>query len=370
MILAARSTREFEAEVRERVRERLTNGASDAAVACAKSALRTAKRRYELATRALVTVEGIDGSQDADDAIMLRIKESKSALRQAEHALDKAKRVTLSADAECDRISLVLERTHVLGNAFAFAEPEEKKLLLNAWIDGLLVVVEPVPGMPHANFKTAIVDLSTAPGLPEYFELQTGQGTLRSSAATSSERPGYVRAHERLLVCERHDQQLDVVGGAHVAQDHRCVAGESAALGPLHRRPAERGCVLLERHPEQPARQLQRVDAIDVWPGRECRFGGWFRECMVPRTHLLGDVSAKPFADPVSYRSANASGTTLCAVEPKGEVSGGGPRAGRLTRLRRRQTAWLGFRRRAGERPRMPQFATASPRDAAPLVGG
>ena len=120
--------------------------------------------------------------------MMMRVKESKSALRQAEHALEKVKRVTLSADAECDRISLVLERTRVLGNAFASAESEEKKLLLDAWIDGLLVVVEPVLGMPRANFKTAIVDLSTAPGLPKHFELQTGRGTLRSSAPTIAER--------------------------------------------------------------------------------------------------------------------------------------------------------------------------------------
>ena len=56
------------------------------------------------------------------------------------------------------------------------------------------------------------------------------------------------------------------------------------------------------------------------------------------------------------------------AAEPQGEVSGGGPRAGRPTRLRRRRTAWLGFRRRAGESPRIPQFATASTRDGAPVV--
>ena len=103
--------------------------------------------------------------------MIIRVKESKSALRQAEHALEKAKRVT-----------------SVLGNAFASAEPVEKKLLLDASIDGLLVVVEPIPGMPRANFKTAIVDLSTAPGLPKPFELQTGRGTLRSSAPTISER--------------------------------------------------------------------------------------------------------------------------------------------------------------------------------------
>ena len=134
VILAERSTCEFEAEVKERVRDRLTNGASDAFVAHAETTLKTARRRYELATRALFTVEATDGNQD-DDAMMMRVKESKSALRQAKHALEKAKRVTLSADAECDRISLVLERTRVLGNAFASAEPEEKKLLLDAWTD-------------------------------------------------------------------------------------------------------------------------------------------------------------------------------------------------------------------------------------------
>jgi len=120
--------------------------------------------------------------------MMTRLNESRVTLRNAKRELERAKRVTVSADAECDRLSLVLERTRVLGNAFVSAEPEEKKLLLDAWIDGILVVVEPVPDMPRANFKTAIVDLSSAPGLPKYFELQTGQGTLRASAATSSER--------------------------------------------------------------------------------------------------------------------------------------------------------------------------------------
>lgn len=114
------------------------------------------------------------------------IRAAKQLVRSAESDLAKAKSFAQSREDAWVRLSSVIHESRNLASAWATASPEDRATLLDYWVHDVWIVVERVPGMKRANWKTAVVTLRSTPGAPEYFGLGRQQAEDDSAEPISS----------------------------------------------------------------------------------------------------------------------------------------------------------------------------------------
>jgi hypothetical protein len=82
------------------------------------------------------------------------------------------------------RLQSVLHETRNLGTIWDSLSVVERKRVLERWVDGILVAVEPISGMRRANRKFGIIYLESAPGIPRAVSL--GDEALEPSCKAHS----------------------------------------------------------------------------------------------------------------------------------------------------------------------------------------
>jgi len=201
LVVRQRSSKEFERDVRAVLEERdaFRKSAADA-VQVSREALAKAQGSYERLSRLVAQVAGDEAPYD--DALVRQLKAARQAVRAATDALVDAERFAQSREDACRRLCGIIHETRNIAKAWERLDASERRILFEHWVLDILIIVEPVPNLKRANYKTALVTLRTAPNAPLGFDLETGQGTTRASAAGSSEgtdsSSGRSRARSRL----------------------------------------------------------------------------------------------------------------------------------------------------------------------------
>jgi len=183
-------------------------------------------------------------------------------------------------------------------------------VLLDWWVLGVLIVVEPIPGMKRANRKWAIVTLRSAPDAPRHFALgdngssasSISSRTQGSSSTSSRPRNACVEPSDAILpsaqaACPRitdSESQSDCASTGTASSDphlptrpQRCAKNPS--FRPFDRRAFEPAGELLLREAHQP----HEFRPVHTRPRLKRRLARDLHELRpVPRADLLGDLPA------------------------------------------------------------------------------
>ena len=203
VVVAARMGDDFVAEVRELLAERdVFRTTADEAVAAAERRLAEAKGVLETATGIMLLVRGEHSRAQAAE----KITTAGQRVEAAEAELEKTRRFARSKADAWTRLEGIINETRNLSAAWDRSGPHERRILFDYWVYDVVIVVEPIPKMKKANYKTAIVTLQSAPGMPLHFDIsgvmaQRVSGGAASSAAraarTSSRTAGSSSAAKR-----------------------------------------------------------------------------------------------------------------------------------------------------------------------------
>ncbi|HYD52107.1 MAG TPA: recombinase family protein [Gemmatimonadaceae bacterium] len=185
LIVAERTSGEFEADIRELILERnqFRKGAAQA-VEQSRKELARAERAYD---RLVEIVKKTHGSEDEDDdSLVAAMKDAKAAVKEARKNLEEAERFARSKEDAWTALSGIISESRNLIAAWDRADDDGRKILFDYWVYDVMIVVEPIEGMKRANRKTAVVTLRTAPHSPKYFEMG-GQLSAASADSISSD---------------------------------------------------------------------------------------------------------------------------------------------------------------------------------------
>ena len=189
LIIAQRSSKEFEDELRSVILER------DTFRRTATDAVEEAKR--EVANRKL-TLDRLKGmatklaasaaSTASENLLVEQINEAQQRLNAAQTELRTAEAFAKSKEDAWSALSSIIHETRDLGRAWSKIGVEGRKVLLDYWVYDALIAVEPVPGMRRANHKAALITLRSAPNTPLAIDLggERGSGQPRTDAARRS----------------------------------------------------------------------------------------------------------------------------------------------------------------------------------------
>ena len=133
-----------------------------------------------------------------EDALAAQVLSAEQRVGSAEEELARATRFARSKEKAWTRIERIVHETRNLASTGAKAGPHERRILFDYWVLDVLVVVEPIPGMKRANYKTAIVTLRTAPDTPLHFDISgalaqrvaAGASKVASAAPSSARTAG------------------------------------------------------------------------------------------------------------------------------------------------------------------------------------
>lgn len=190
LIVAQRTTAEFEDEVRSLILERdELRKTADEAVATARQRVEEAQRKYAWIARKVSQVQEDDADEDEDDALVKELKLAKAAIKHSKSELEAATQFARSKEDAWEELSKIISDSRNLAAAWDKAGPEERKVLFDYWLLDVLIVVEPIPGMKRANKKTALVTLRTAPNAPKCVDLDSQSALARAERIASATSP-------------------------------------------------------------------------------------------------------------------------------------------------------------------------------------
>ncbi|MCX5762896.1 MAG: recombinase family protein, partial [Gemmatimonadetes bacterium] len=189
LIIAQRSSKEFEDELRSVILER------DSFRRTATDAVEESKR--EVASRKL-TLDRLKGmaaklaaaaaSTASENLLVEQINEAQQRLNAAQTDLRSAEAFAKSKEDAWSTLSSIIHETRDLGKAWSKVGVEGRKALLDYWVYDALIAVERMPGMRRANHKAALITLRSAPNTPLAIDLggERGPGQPRTDAARRS----------------------------------------------------------------------------------------------------------------------------------------------------------------------------------------
>lgn len=189
LIMAQRSSREFEEELRTVILERDTfRRSASHAVELALGEVERRRLALDRLRRIAAKVAASSANPDADDTLVEQINEAKQLMRSAEVELRTAEAFAKSKENAWSTLSGIIHETRDLGKAWSKVGVEGRKALLDYWVYDALIAVEPVPGMRRANHKAALITLRSAPNTPLAIDLggERGPGQPRTDAARRS----------------------------------------------------------------------------------------------------------------------------------------------------------------------------------------
>lgn len=186
LIVQQRSSEEFEEIVRELILERDDfRKQADEAVVRAKDELSNQEAKYKRLSALIAAALDESDPDDSDDPMVQNVKAARQAIKAAKAKLADAESFAVSRENAWERLAGIIHETRNIAAVWEKAGPEERKVLLDYWVDDLMIVVEPIEGMRRANKKTALVSLCTAPNAPVDLEL-AGQSSISRSADSSA----------------------------------------------------------------------------------------------------------------------------------------------------------------------------------------
>lgn len=197
--------------------------ASEATVDQARRQLAAADAEYGRLARMAARIG------DDDGAFVEQAKAAKQRREAAAKALQAAERDAERLQHTRVRIEDIVVETRTMVAAWDRLAPEERAILLDYWVLGILVFVEPVPGRRRLNRKYAVVELRSVPG-PIVVELDQPGGDSGlggdSSASSSSRRTGSSASSSRRARSASRAASVPSRPNAHAACE-RTIASES-----------------------------------------------------------------------------------------------------------------------------------------------
>jgi hypothetical protein len=169
LIVAQRSSGEFEDEIRRMILERddARSRAEEAVLSARAEVVDRKKEMDRIAERVmLLTEEGFDGTQ-----VREKLRACKAVYVQAQERLSEAEAFAQSREDAWREISRVIDETRNLAGAWDRLDDAGRKTLLDYWVLDVWIAAERIPGKRRANHKTGIVTLRTAPTMPQAFAL-------------------------------------------------------------------------------------------------------------------------------------------------------------------------------------------------------
>lgn len=137
------------------------------------------------------------------DEILNEIKRVQTEAEHATEDLRKAKEITETAESTWMRVENSIHETRNLAAIWPNASIKERGVLLNHWVDELLICVEPVAGMRRKNQKSALAFLRSAPFIAR--EVLALDGAGQPTALTLGGAPGGKSAETRHAPSRDHD---------------------------------------------------------------------------------------------------------------------------------------------------------------------
>ncbi len=189
LISRERASSAFADEVRDlilkRDKARIT---ADAAVAEAKSELARAETAHKRLVRlASAAMQSLGDGEGDDEALLESVAASLQAMKQASANVKSAERLAQQTENAWAQLSATIDETKNLAAAWDRVSLAERKMLLDYWVYDVTLVVEPVPGMKRANYKTALVALRTNPHAARPIRLSGGYAGKVAMAARNSD---------------------------------------------------------------------------------------------------------------------------------------------------------------------------------------
>lgn len=178
MIIRERGSEEFEDRMRAMIlsRDDYARGAREA-LAGARARLSSA----EEGERRLLQVYARAAEGDLGlDSLVVQMGELQKEQHLARQEVTDAERLIRSTADAWATLRDAIHETRNLAAIWPSLRPLEQKRVFDHWVDALLVMVEPVPGMLRKNRKTSVVFLRTAPGLGRLLQLAMdgGRGSI------------------------------------------------------------------------------------------------------------------------------------------------------------------------------------------------
>ena len=191
LILQQRASTDYEAEVRAMLteKERFKKGAA-AAIQEAEGRIAAAVSDYKKQAQLLSDAARRGLNQEPFFEELERIQQKENAARAE---LETAEDYSRSRDLAWSRLERVINETRNLGETWNQVGLDERRVLLDWWVLGVLVVVEPIPGMKRANHKSAVVTLRSDPHAPKHFlvgsqPVSASESSSRTQASSSKKR--------------------------------------------------------------------------------------------------------------------------------------------------------------------------------------